>query len=97
MKRLVIFLCVGFICFGNVRISYAQDISEHLKPICSSVGLDAQIPVEIDIPEGIYSSCPNDGLGTDFLHFYKLIIESGTTLTFTITPTGELDYDFISW
>lgn len=97
VKRLVIFLCVGFICFGNVPISYAQDISEHLKPICSSVGLDAQIPIEIDIPGGIYSSCPNDGFGTSFLHFYKLIIESGTTLTFTIAPTGELDYDFISW
>ncbi|SMC90822.1 immunoglobulin domain-containing protein, partial [Moheibacter sediminis] len=73
----------------------SQNVFGDLNFICSNQSISTGAPIETEYND-IYTSCHWQPL-TTYIEFYQIIIESGTTFTFTITPNAQVDYDFASW
>ncbi len=95
------FLFCYSLCFQKI---HAQKFNKALAtPICSTQTIPLSTPEysELEIypcgrfspPEGLGSLVPRPPL-SPYLEFYYVVIQSGSTFTFEITPDQEVNYDF---
>ncbi|GLB49973.1 T9SS type B sorting domain-containing protein [Neptunitalea lumnitzerae] len=73
----------------------AQDVTDYISSICSSQDLEAESPTNTGI-NNVLTPCSGTPLSGN-LAFYYIQIQSGSTFTFLLTPTNNIDFDFASW
>lgn len=93
--KLTVLLLFSFFHFQTDL--YSQNIPKNLiKPICSNQPLNTEAPESSKITN-ITTPCSNFFALSSYLDFYYIKILYGTTFTFTVTPNGNVDYDFAAF
>ncbi len=92
MAKKILILFLVLMSFTSLK---SQNVFGDLNFICSNQSISVGAPIETEYDE-IFTSCHWQPLSS-YIEFYQVIIESGTTFTFTITPNAQVDYDFASW